>query len=74
MLLIVAGEGKRQIWTSLALCTVGGLVTSTIFILVVVPIFYVHGEKLRGWGARLAAGLGGTKRTKPGIPPLDGSF
>ena len=73
MLLIVAGEGKRQIWTSLALCTVGGLVTSTIFILGVVPIFYVHGEKLRGWGARLAAGLGGTKRSKPGIPPLDTS-
>ncbi|MDD8025002.1 MAG: efflux RND transporter permease subunit [Acidobacteriota bacterium] len=58
MLLLVADEGnKRQIWTSLALCTVGGLVTSAFAILAVVPVFYVHGEKIRGWAARLVAGL-----------------
>jgi hypothetical protein len=36
---------------------VGGLVTSSLAILLVVPVYYVHGEKLRGWAARLAAGL-----------------
>lgn len=61
MLLIVADTTKRQIWTSLALCTVGGLVTSSLAILMVVPIYYVHGEKLRGWASRLAAGLRGGK-------------
>lgn len=57
MLLIVAeAANKRQIWTSLALCTVGGLITSSLAILLVVPVFYVHGDKLRGWAGRLMAG------------------
>ncbi len=58
MLLLVADvETKRQMWTSLALCTVGGLVTSALAMLAVVPVFYVHGEKLRGWASRLAQAL-----------------
>ncbi|MCX6560251.1 MAG: efflux RND transporter permease subunit [Candidatus Aminicenantes bacterium] len=61
MLLIVADAAKRQIWTSLALCTVGGLVTSSLAILFVVPVFYVHGEKVRGWAARLSDSLRGKK-------------
>ncbi|HDZ25154.1 hypothetical protein LCGC14_1145720, partial [marine sediment metagenome] len=40
MVLIQAEEGKRQIWSSLALSAVGGLITSTIFILIAIPIFY----------------------------------
>jgi HAE1 family hydrophobic/amphiphilic exporter-1 len=47
MLLLTAATGKRQIWNALALCTAGGLVSSTIFILAVVPIFYYYVEKGR---------------------------
>jgi HAE1 family hydrophobic/amphiphilic exporter-1 len=46
-LLLIPTEGRRQIWSALALCTVGGLVSSTIFILIVIPIFYLYGNRLR---------------------------
>jgi len=49
MLLIKVEAGKRQIWSSLALCTAGGLVSSTIFILIVIPIFYLYGNRIRFW-------------------------
>jgi len=49
MLLIKLEVGKRQIWSSLALCTAGGLVTSTIFILIIIPIFYFYGDRFRFW-------------------------
>ncbi|HOW85786.1 MAG TPA: efflux RND transporter permease subunit [Candidatus Aminicenantes bacterium] len=54
MLLIGAKANQRQIWSSLALCTVGGLTTSTLFILVVIPVLYYHGDGLRAWGAEKA--------------------
>jgi HAE1 family hydrophobic/amphiphilic exporter-1 len=54
MLLISAQQNKRQIWSSLALCTVGGLTTSTLFMLVVIPVLYFHGDRLRAWGAEKA--------------------
>jgi HAE1 family hydrophobic/amphiphilic exporter-1 len=54
LLLIGAEANKRQIWSSLALCTVGGLTTSTLFILIVIPVLYYHGDKLRAWGAEKA--------------------
>jgi HAE1 family hydrophobic/amphiphilic exporter-1 len=47
MLLLTAATGRRQIWNALALCTAGGLVSSTLFILAVVPIFYYYVEKWR---------------------------
>lgn len=47
LLLIQAEVARRRIWASLALSTVGGLISSTLFILIVVPIFYFYGEKLR---------------------------
>jgi HAE1 family hydrophobic/amphiphilic exporter-1 len=62
LILIGAETNKRQIWSSLALCTVGGLTTSTLFILVVIPVLYYHGDALRAWGAekvREARGLFG---------------
>lgn len=49
MVLIRLEEGRRQIWSSLALSAVGGLISSTIFILIVVPIFYFYGDRIRGW-------------------------
>jgi HAE1 family hydrophobic/amphiphilic exporter-1 len=49
MLLIKLEVGKRQIWSSLALCTAGGLVSSTIFILIIIPIFYFYGDRIRFW-------------------------
>ncbi len=64
LLLIGAKANERQIWSSLALCTVGGLTTSTLLILVVIPVLYYHGDGLRAWGAekvREARGLFGKK-------------
>jgi HAE1 family hydrophobic/amphiphilic exporter-1 len=53
LLLIQAETGvKRQIWSTLALSTLGGLVTSTIFILIVIPIFYLYGDRVRNWAAQ----------------------
>ncbi len=49
MLLIKLEVGRRQIWSSLALCTAGGLVSSTIFLLIIVPIFYFYGDRIRFW-------------------------
>jgi len=54
LLLIGAEANKRQIWSSLALCTVGGLATSTLLILIVIPVLYYHGDGLRAWGAEKA--------------------
>ncbi len=52
LLLVQAQAGvKRQIWSSLALCTVGGLTASTVFVLAVIPLLYYHGDGLRGWFA-----------------------
>ena len=55
MLLIHAEGGKRGIWSSLALCTAGGLVSSTVSILFIIPVFYYYGEGIRPWLARKAA-------------------
>jgi HAE1 family hydrophobic/amphiphilic exporter-1 len=65
LLLIGAETNKRQIWSSLALCTVGGLTTSTLLILIVIPVLYYHGDGLTAWGAekaREARELFGKKR------------
>ncbi|OGD20204.1 MAG: hypothetical protein A2W03_13255 [Candidatus Aminicenantes bacterium RBG_16_63_16] len=51
MLFIKAEVGRPEIWSSLALCTAGGLVSSTILILIVVPIFYLYGDRLKPWFA-----------------------
>lgn len=58
MLLIKPEAGRREIWSSLALCTAGGLVSSTILVLLVVPIFYFYGDRLK---ARLVRKTGAAK-------------
>ena len=66
LLLIGAEANKRQIWSSLALCTVGGLTTSTLLILIVIPVLYFHGDGLKAWGAekaREARALFGKKKS-----------
>ena len=47
MLLINADAGKSDIWSSLALCTAGGLAVSTPLILAVIPALYHAAERLR---------------------------
>jgi HAE1 family hydrophobic/amphiphilic exporter-1 len=47
MLAFNLGGGRLEIWASLALCTAGGLVSSTVLVLFVVPIFYFYGCGLR---------------------------
>ncbi len=49
LILIPFEEGKRQIWSTLALSAVGGLTSSTLFILVVIPIIYAYGDGLHRW-------------------------
>ena len=46
LVLIRLEAGRRQIWSSLALSTVGGLISSTLFILLVIPVFYSYGDKI----------------------------
>jgi hypothetical protein len=77
LLLIGSGTNKRQIWSSLALCTVGGLTTSTLLMLFVIPVLYFHGDKLNAWGAekaREARGLFGAKRRKSRDPAAGGGM
>ncbi len=49
LVILQVEEGKRYIWSSLALSAVGGLISSTIFILISIPIFYLYGDRVRGW-------------------------
>ncbi len=49
--------GRRKIWSTLALTTVGGLISSTIFILIVIPILYYHGDRIHLLGNRKAEEL-----------------
>ena len=49
LLLLQTEVEKQKIWSSLALSTVGGLISSTFFILVVIPIFYYYGNRLKEW-------------------------
>jgi len=42
LLLIQLESGRRQIWSSLALATLGGLTTSALFIFLVIPVFYYY--------------------------------
>jgi HAE1 family hydrophobic/amphiphilic exporter-1 len=52
LLLIQAEVAKRKIWASLALSTVGGLISSTLFILIVIPILYLYGDRMRSWAGQ----------------------
>jgi HAE1 family hydrophobic/amphiphilic exporter-1 len=52
LVLIQVEAGRRQIWASLALSAVGGLISSTIFILITIPIFYYYGDGIRTFAAR----------------------
>ncbi|MCJ7582549.1 MAG: efflux RND transporter permease subunit [Candidatus Aminicenantes bacterium] len=54
LVLIQMEVGRRKIWSTLALTTVGGLVSSTIFILIAIPILYYHGDRIHLWGNRKA--------------------
>jgi HAE1 family hydrophobic/amphiphilic exporter-1 len=51
MLILQMDKGQRQIWSTLGLTTAGGLVTSTMFILIVIPIFYYYGDRVSGWAS-----------------------
>ncbi|MBC7349999.1 MAG: efflux RND transporter permease subunit [Candidatus Aminicenantes bacterium] len=47
LLLIQLETGRRQIWSSLALATLGGLTASSLFIFLVIPIFYYYFTRKR---------------------------
>ncbi|MFQ6109307.1 MAG: efflux RND transporter permease subunit [Candidatus Aminicenantales bacterium] len=51
LVLIQLEIGRQQIWSSLALSAVGGLISSTIFILIAIPIFYYYGDSIRLWSS-----------------------
>ncbi len=48
-LVIFHKAGQTDIWTSLALCTVGGLTASSILIFLIIPIFYDIFEKMKNY-------------------------
>jgi len=66
LLLISAEANRRQIWSSLALCTVGGLITSTLLILAVIPVLYFHVDRLQAWAAEKVREARDVFRPKPG--------
>ena len=45
VLLLQVNAGRRDIWSTLALCMVGGLASSTIFIFIIIPVFTYYGER-----------------------------
>jgi len=49
LILIQIEVERRRLWSSLALSAVGGLISSTIFILIVIPIFYFYGDRIRSF-------------------------
>jgi len=49
MILIQVEVGREKIWSTLALSTVGGLISSTLFILIAIPVFYYHGDNIKTW-------------------------
>ncbi|UCE41104.1 MAG: efflux RND transporter permease subunit [Candidatus Aminicenantes bacterium] len=51
LVLIQLEVERRRLWSSLALSAVGGLISSTIFILIVIPIFYYYGDRIRGFAS-----------------------
>jgi HAE1 family hydrophobic/amphiphilic exporter-1 len=59
MLILQMEKGQRQIWSTLGLTTAGGLITSTMFILIVIPIFYFYGERVRVWASDKAREIRG---------------
>jgi len=52
LILIQLEVERRRLWSSLALSAVGGLISSTVFILVVVPVLYYHGDGIRSFATR----------------------
>ena len=52
LVLIQLEVGRKQIWSSLALSAVGGLISSTLFILIAIPIFYLYGNSIHSWAVR----------------------
>ncbi len=57
LVLIQMEVERRKIWSTLALTTVGGLISSTFFILIAIPILYYHGDRVQFWGNRKAKEL-----------------
>jgi HAE1 family hydrophobic/amphiphilic exporter-1 len=57
LVLIQLEAGKKRLWASLALSAVGGLISSTIFILIAIPIFYFYGEGIRRWALQRVSEL-----------------
>jgi HAE1 family hydrophobic/amphiphilic exporter-1 len=49
LILIQLEEGRRQIWSSLVLSAIGGLLSSSLFILIVIPILYHYGDGIRNF-------------------------
>lgn len=53
---LIQTERGRDIWSTLALSSVGGLTSSTIFILLATPVFYLIGERFRVWISKVFRG------------------
>jgi|GEM_PF-180287 len=63
LLLIHKGGAKGDIWTNLALCTVGGLTTSALLILLVLPIFYYQFYKFQVFLGKSKTSIGAAAKS-----------
>lgn len=50
---LIQTERGRDIWSILAMVSVGGLTSSTFFVLFATPVFYLIGERLRVWISKI---------------------
>jgi len=51
----VGSRSSQDIWSNLALATIGGLSAATVLTLTVIPVLYLLAERARGGGRRMGA-------------------
>ena len=51
----VSSRSSQDIWSNLALATIGGLSAATVLTLTVIPVLYLLAERARGGGRRVGA-------------------
>jgi multidrug efflux pump subunit AcrB len=51
----VSYRSSQNLWSNLALATIGGLSAATVLTLTVIPVLYLLAERARGGGRRLGA-------------------
>ena len=61
----VSSRSSQDIWSNLALATIGGLSAATVLTLTVIPVLYLLAERARGGGRRIGAQIAQIWRSLP---------